>query len=73
MARVWCWVQTFRFHTVAACLKKWPGKQDEVVVISPQPAHNWIPSNIWVGEGLMKKELVLLPFHIFKRHEIEIQ
>ncbi len=56
-------------HTAAAFLKKW---QDEVVVISPQPTYNWIPSNIWVGVGLMKKEQVLLPLApIYKRHEIE--
>jgi len=43
-----------------------------VVVISPQPTYNWIPSNIWVGVGLMKKEQALLPLaRIYKRHEIE--
>ena len=59
-------------HTATAFLKKWLGKQDEVVVISPQPTYNWIPSNIWVGVGLMMKEQVLLPLApIYKRHEIE--
>jgi sulfide:quinone oxidoreductase len=41
-------------HTAAAFLRKWLGKNDEVVVISPQPNYNWIPSNIWVGVGLLK-------------------
>ncbi len=45
-------------HTAAAFLRKWLGRNDEVVVISPQPTYNWIPSNIWVGVGLMKKEKV---------------
>lgn len=45
-----------------------------MVVISPEPAYNWIPSNIWVGVGLMKKEQVLLPLApIYKRHEIEFK
>lgn len=61
-------------HTAAAFRKKWLGKQDEVVVISPQPTYNWIPSNIWVGVGLMKKEQVLLPLApIYERHEIEFK
>ena len=40
-------------HTAAAFARKWLGRQDEVVVVSPQPNYNWIPSNIWVGVGLM--------------------
>jgi sulfide:quinone oxidoreductase len=48
-------------HTAAAFLRKWLGKNDEVVVVSPQPTYNWIPSNIWVGVGLMKKEQVVFP------------
>lgn len=43
-------------HTSAAFLRKWLAKKDEVVVISPQPTYNWIPSNIWVGVGLMRTE-----------------
>ena len=33
----------------------------EVVVVSPLPHYNWIPSNIWVGVGLMKAEKVVFP------------
>jgi len=61
-------------HTAAAFLRKWLGKQDEVVVVSPQPDYNWIPSNIWVGVGLMKKEQVLAPLApIYLRHGIEFR
>ena len=42
-------------HTAAAFLRKWLGKEHQVVVISPQATYNWIPSNIWVGVGLMSQ------------------
>ena len=61
-------------HTAAAFLRKWLGARDEVVVVSPQPDYNWIPSNIWVGVGLMRKEQVLVPLApIYRRHEIEFK
>lgn len=37
-------------HTAASFLRKWLGKNDDVVVVSPLSHYNWIPSNIWVGE-----------------------
>lgn len=40
-------------HTGAAFLRRWLGRGDTVTVISPRPDDNWIPSNIWVGVGLM--------------------
>ncbi len=46
-------------HTAAAFLKKWFGREAEVVVISPRPDYNWIPSNIWVGVGLLKASQVM--------------
>ncbi|MEZ5403805.1 MAG: FAD/NAD(P)-binding oxidoreductase [Bryobacteraceae bacterium] len=45
-------------HTAAAFLRKWLGRQGEVVMISPSPTYNWIPSNIWVGVGLLPKRSV---------------
>lgn len=61
-------------HTAAAFLRKWLGRNDEVIVVSPQPEYNWIPSNIWVGVGRMKKEDVLIPLApIYRRHEIEFR
>ncbi len=43
-------------HTVATFTKDWLGKGHEVIVVSPNSRWNWIPSNIWVGVGLMQPE-----------------
>jgi sulfide:quinone oxidoreductase len=48
-------------HTAAAFLRKWLPRGDEVVVVSPKPDYNWIPSNIWVGVGLLKRDQVRFP------------
>ena len=48
-------------HTAAAFAKRWLGSDHEVVVISPLSHYNWIPSNIWVGVGLMKPKKVVIP------------
>ena len=48
-------------HTAAAFARKWLDRRDEVVVVSPLPHYNWIPSNIWVGVGLMKPSQVTFP------------
>lgn len=48
-------------HTAALIARRRLSKEHEVVVVSPSPHYNWIPSNIWVGVGRMKKEKVLLP------------
>jgi len=45
-------------HTAALTAKKNLGKQHEVVVISPNSNYQWVPSNIWVGVGLMKPDQV---------------
>lgn len=45
-------------HTAALLLRKKLGQEHEVVVISPKPKWNWIPSNIWVGVGIMTPEQV---------------
>ncbi|MEZ5356022.1 MAG: FAD/NAD(P)-binding oxidoreductase [Bryobacteraceae bacterium] len=45
-------------HTAAAFARKWLGRGDEVTVVSPSPTYNWIPSNIWVGVGLLPKSSV---------------
>lgn len=61
-------------HTAAAFLRKWLGKEHEVVVISPKPDYNWLPSNIWVGVGRMKAEQVVLPLApIYLRHGIDFR
>ncbi len=43
-------------HTAARYLNLWLGGRHEVVVVSPQPKWNWIPSNIWVGVGQMAEK-----------------
>jgi sulfide:quinone oxidoreductase len=48
-------------HTAALFLRRWLGKDHKVVVVSPNSDYNWIPSNIWVGVGLLKPEQVLFP------------
>ena len=45
-------------HTTATFAAKWLGSEHEVIVVTPNSQWNWIPSNIWVGVGQMKKEEV---------------
>jgi sulfide:quinone oxidoreductase len=59
-------------HTAAAFARKWLGREHSVTVVSPRPDYNWIPSNIWVGVGLMKPEKVTFPLApVYERHGIE--
>jgi sulfide:quinone oxidoreductase len=59
-------------HTAAAFARAWLGREDTVTVVSPRPDYNWIPSNIWVGVGLMKPEQVTFPLRpVYERHGIE--
>lgn len=47
-------------HTAAMVLaRKLKNTEHSVVVISPKPTWNWIPSNIWVGTGRMAREKVV--------------
>jgi sulfide:quinone oxidoreductase len=43
-------------HTAALLLRRVLPKSHEVVVVTPNRRWNWIPSNIWVGVGVMSKE-----------------
>jgi sulfide:quinone oxidoreductase len=59
-------------HTAAAFARSWLGRGDTVTVVSPRPDYNWVPSNIWVGVGLMKPAQVTFPLApIYERAGIE--
>ena len=45
-------------HTAVLYLRKNLNKSHEVVMISPNSNYQWVPSNIWVGLGLMTPEQV---------------
>ncbi len=46
-------------HTAALYLKRLLGKKHKVIVVSPNSNYQWVPSNIWVGVGLMKPKQVI--------------
>ena len=59
-------------HTAALHAKRMLGRENEVVVVTPNSNWNWIPSNIWVGVGKMTKSQVIFPLApIYKRKGIE--
>ena len=61
-------------HTAAAYARKWLGRDDTVTVVSPNDSYNWIPSNIWVGVGLMAPHQVMFPLApVYERHGIEFR
>lgn len=61
-------------HTAATFLKRWLGKKHEVVVVSPMSHYNWIPSNIWVGVGLMKPSQVVFELApVYKKAGIDFR
>ena len=59
-------------HTAALHAKRLLGKQTEVIMVTPNSNWNWIPSNIWVGVGKMKKENVVFKLApLYKKKGIE--
>ena len=48
-------------HTAAAFARSWLGRDHSVTVVSPRADYNWVPSNIWVGVGLMRPAQVTFP------------
>jgi sulfide:quinone oxidoreductase len=59
-------------HAAATLLKRRLGKHHDVVMVSPNADWNWIPSNIWVGVGLMDRSDVTFPLApIYERLDIE--
>ena len=58
-------------HTAALSARRKLGKEHEVVVVSPNSHYQWVPSNIWVGIGLMKAEQVIFELApVYKRNRI---
>ena len=58
-------------HTAALHLRRWLGREHEVVVVSPNSKWNWIPSNIWVGVGRMTRSQVTFPLApVYRRQGI---
>ncbi len=48
--------------------------QHRVIVVSPNSRWNWIPSNIWVGVGKMRKEEVVFPLEpVYRRKGIDFR
>src|SRR5664280_2742289 len=61
-------------HTAALHLRRRLDRSHEVVVVSPNANWNWIPSNIWVGVGKMKKEQVTFPLApVYRRKGIDFR
>jgi sulfide:quinone oxidoreductase len=61
-------------HTAAAYARRCLGRDDTVTVVSPNETYNWIPSNIWVGVGLMGPSQVTFPLApVYERHGIEFK
>lgn len=61
-------------NTAAMYARSYARKDDEVIVISPNSKWNWIPSNIWVGVGLMKGSDVTFELApIYKKMGIEFK
>jgi len=58
-------------HTAALLLKRKLPREHSVTVVSPKPTYNWIPSNIWVGVGMLKPEEVVFELApVYQRHGI---
>lgn len=61
-------------HTAARYLNRYLGKQHEIVVISPKPNWNWVPSNIWVGVGQMQvKDVNFDLANIYKKTHVQFK
>ncbi len=59
-------------HTAALVLRRKLRREHDVVVVSPRPRWNWIPSNIWVGVGRMTAAQVTFDLReVYDRSGIE--
>jgi len=61
-------------HTASSYLRRWLGKEHEVIVVSPNARYQWVPSNIWVGVGRMKPEQVVFELApVYKKAGIDFK
>lgn len=62
-------------HTSAMVLaRKLKNTDHQVVVVSPKPTWNWVPSNIWVGTGRMPREEVVFELApLYEKHGIDFR
>ncbi len=59
-------------HTAVSFLNKSLGKDHEIVMVSPNSNYQWIPSNIWLGVGRMKRKDLVFPLApIYKKAKIK--
>lgn len=59
-------------HTAAMILRDKLPKKHQVIVITPNSRWNWVPSNVWVGVGVMKPEKVVIELApLYKKKGIE--
>jgi sulfide:quinone oxidoreductase len=59
-------------HTAALVARRKLSKQHKIIVVSPNSNYQWVPSNIWVGVGLMKPDQVTFPLApIYKKKGIK--
>lgn len=60
-------------QTAAMHARKKLGSSHEVVVVTPNSKWNWIPSNIWVGVGVMTTGQVTFPLEpVYKKNRYHI-
>lgn len=58
-------------HTAALIARKKLPKTHEVIVVSPNSNFQWVPSNIWIGVGLMTTKQVIFPLApVYKKQGI---
>ena len=59
-------------HTAVSYLSRGLKKPHEVVMVSPNSNFQWVPSNIWVGVGLMTPDQVKFPLApVYKRMGVD--
>ena len=58
-------------HTAATYARKWLSEEHEIIVVTPNESWNYVPSNVWVSMGKMKKSDVVVPLEpIYKKFNI---